>query len=245
MSIQELINEIEAQRSLMILVATGKASIDDVNDEYRARRQRILIGLMERGIEDTNPFTDLWRWYGKWRDEKLSSWASRREYVASIYDPLIDSIRQHQTKVGSDLFGEPTGWERVDRGISGIRRGVETASCEEEFQSIGLRCREILISLAQAVFDPTLHHTIDGVEPSETDAKRMLEAYFIRELAGGSNEEARRHARASLDLANSLQHRRTATFRDAALCAEATLATVNIVAIISGRRNLNREGNAT
>jgi hypothetical protein len=57
------------------------------------------------------------------------------------------------------------------------------------------------------------------------------------ELAGGINEAARRHAKATLDVANDLQHRRTATFRDAALCAEATTSVINLVAIISGRRN--------
>ena len=50
----------------------------------------------------------------------------------------------------------------------------------------------------------------------------MLNSYLATEIGGGSNTVARKHARASLDLANELQHKRTAEFRDAALCAEAT-----------------------
>ena len=65
----------------------------------------------------------------------------------------------------------------------------------------------------------------------------MLEAYIAEELKGKPNEEIRRHARASLDLANKLTHSRTADFRLAALCAEATNAVVNILSIISGRRD--------
>ena len=69
----------------------------------------------------------------------------------------------------------------------------------------------------------------------------MLNACFQRisavELAGGSNEVVRRHARASVDLAVELQHRRTATFREAALCAEATTSVINVIAIISTRRD--------
>jgi len=65
----------------------------------------------------------------------------------------------------------------------------------------------------------------------------MLSAYFLAELPGEGNEAARRHAKAALDLANALQHRRTATFRDAAMCAEATTSVINLVAIISGRRD--------
>jgi hypothetical protein len=38
-------------------------------------------------------------------------------------------------------------------------------------------------------------------------------------------------------LAVNLQHRRTATFRDAALCAEATRSVINVIALISGQRD--------
>ena len=68
----------------------------------------------------------------------------------------------------------------------------------------------------------------------------MLEGYIAKELSGSSNEEVRRHAKAALDLANSLQHRRTATFRDAGMCAEASSAVVNLIAIVSGRRDPNQ-----
>ena len=70
---------------------------------------------------------------------------------------------------------------------------------------------------------------------SETDAKRMLEAYIAASLAGTSNEHLRKHARAALDLALHLQHKRTASIRDAALCSEATTSVVNLIAIIDGR----------
>jgi hypothetical protein len=65
----------------------------------------------------------------------------------------------------------------------------------------------------------------------------MLEAYLATELAGGENKVARQHARAALDLANELQHKRTATFREAALCSEATAAVINLIAIMSGQRD--------
>ena len=87
------------------------------------------------------------------------------------------------------------------------------------------------------VFDPSRHPTHDGVAPSPTDAKRMLDAYIGVELSGGTNEEARRHARSTLDFAVALQHRRTASFRDAALCVESTISTVSIIAILAGRRD--------
>ena len=117
-----------------------------------------------------------------------------------------------------------------------LRRAVSP----EDFQAVGLFCRESLISLAQAVFDSSRHQSDDGVQPSATDSKRMLDAFFSAELSGGSNEETRRHARASASLADALVHRRTATYRDAALCLEATQSTANLVFIINGRSETER-----
>lgn len=137
-------------------------------------------------------------------------------------------------------MGEPpplTGWPRVDRTVDQIRNNLAAAQHEEQFQSIGLLCREALISLAQAVYIPERHTSIDGNTPSDTDARRMLEAYIVVELAGGPNEEARAHVRAALKLAVALQHRRTADFRQTAMCVEATAAVINVIAIASGRRD--------
>jgi hypothetical protein len=113
---------------------------------------------------------------------------------------------------------------------------LREASNEEQFQSVGHLCREALISAAQAVYDRSRHPPVDGVAPSPTDAKRMLEAFLAIELAGGEHATARKHAKAAFDLANELQHKRTAIFRHAARCAEATYSVIRIVAIVSGRR---------
>lgn len=134
------------------------------------------------------------------------------------------------------VFEEPTGWQKVDRQLQEVRLRLETAENEEQFQAVGLLCREVLISVAQEVFDTARHPTIDGAAASKTDAKRMLEGIFQAELTGKANEEARSHARAALGLALALQHKRTADFRTAALCAEGTSSVVNMLAVISGRR---------
>lgn len=136
----------------------------------------------------------------------------------------------------AEVFAEPTGWGKVDRQRQEVRLRLDTANTEEQCQAVGLLCREVLITLAQEVFDPTKHRSPDGVEPSDTDAARMLGGFFDGELGGHANEEARGHAKAALKLAVALQHRRTADFRMAALCSEATTSVINIVTILSGRR---------
>lgn len=235
MTDEELINEIEAQRGLMIAVSTGGPRIQEVNNQYIVRKRRIAEELQERGIADPNPHEDLWAWYGRWSAGDMPNWAARRAYVGAIYQSLLGQLRGGS--VAAQVFEEPTGWSRVDRGVYEIRRRLEQAQNEEQFQAVGLLCREALISLAQVVYDSQRHPVENGVVPSETDAKHMLDAYIAVELEGGGNEGARRHAKAALTLANELQHHRTATFRQAALCAEASTSVVNILAILSGRRD--------
>jgi hypothetical protein len=138
----------------------------------------------------------------------------------------------------AEVFSEPVGWPKVDRQIHTARQRLMVADNEEDYQTVGLLCREVLISLAETAYNPSTHRSLDGVEPSKSDAARMLEAYFQVELAGGANEESRAHAKAALKLAVALQHKRTASYRMAALCAEATVSVVNLVAILSGRRDL-------
>lgn len=148
-----------------------------------------------------------------------------------------------QTGGRVEVFEEPTGWPKVDRQMGEARDRLREALTEEQFQAVGLLCRETLISVAQAVFVPERHPTLDGVAASDTDAKRMLEAFIAAELAGNANEEARSHAKASLRLALALQHDRTADFKAAALCAEATASVVNIAGIISGARTPTARAN--
>jgi len=134
------------------------------------------------------------------------------------------------------VFEEPTGWVKVDRQIQEMRSRLDGASSEEQFQAVGLLCREILITVALEVYKPTHHPLIDEKTPSQTDARRMLEPIFEVELRGSANDEARTHAKAAMRLALALQHKRTADFKTAALCAEGTVSVVNMLAIIAGRR---------
>ena len=157
--------------------------------------------------------------------------------MSSLHQPLLDSLILRLQRGEIQPPQEPTGWKHVDRNVDKLVNGLAIAKDEEDFQAVGLHCREALISVAQAVYDPTEHPSFDGVDISKTDAKRMLESYLATKLAGKSNEVHRKFAKSAYQLAVDLQHKRTANFRDAALCAEATRSVVNIIAIISGQRD--------
>ena len=236
-SIKELLKQVELQKSLMISVSTGGPRIQTVDGEYKERKLEIASSLHDLWIEDPNPYPDLWSWYGKWSDGSLPTYQSRRQYISLLCQPLIESLAYRLHHSEPQPFKEPTGWERVDRNIDKIVNQIAKAENEEDFQLVGLLCREALISIAQAVYDPIDNPSLDGVEISETDAKRMLESYLVTELSGKSNEVPRKFAKTAYQLAVKLQHKRTASFRDAALCAEATRSIINTIAIISGQRD--------
>lgn len=127
---------------------------------------------------------------------------------------------------------QPTGWERVDRSIDEMKIRLEVANAEEQFQAIGMLGRETIITVAQQVFDRTLHKTDDGVEPSETDAKRMLDAFLGYELSGASNERTRKFAKSAVDMANHLTHDRMAMKRDASMCLASVTSVASLMKII-------------
>lgn len=228
----ELLVALEYLRNTMISVATGGPRINDVNAEFREAYGRVVSELAKRRIENPLLYGDLWEWYGRWSSGDLPTYQSRREFVANTFNPLATLIR-----TGREEAQLPTGWPRVDRTVGELRARLASARSEEQFQAVGLLAREALISTAQAVFNPERHPILDGRDVSPTDAKRMLEAYIAVELRGGANDNARKHARSALDLAVALQHKRTATFRDAAMCVEASTSVINLVAIVSGRRD--------
>jgi hypothetical protein len=187
----ELERLVEAQIDLMIAVATGGPRIQSKNDEYKKRREVLRAKLQFLGRRDPNSFPDLWAWYARWSSGDLPSYQDRREYVRALYRELLEDLAGAPAPSRSEPSREPTGWEKVDRTVDKVINSLGRATDEEEYQAVGLVCRECLISLAQAVFDPTKHRPTDGTEPRETDAYRMLEAYFSSEFSGAENQALR------------------------------------------------------
>ena len=87
------------------------------------------------------------------------------------------------------------------------------AKIVDEFQTVGLLCREIIISLGQLVYNKDVYEAVDSQNKpiGKTDGFRMLEAYFTYKLRG---------------------HERNATKKDMMLSVSATTALVNIIGIL-------------
>lgn len=230
-----LLPDLILHREMMVAVATGQQQIQEVDDYYIARQARLIEGCAAVGIKYDNPHTSLWDWFHFWKGQGMDTYADRRSYVRTLFAGPVSSAvgRVHNPSPVGER--EPTGWERVDRSLGKAKAQLSAASTEEEWQAIGLLCREVLISLGQAVFDPAVHGDKDeaGTRIGHTDARRQLFAWLHHQMPGGDNKEIRAHIKASIDLAVHLQHRRTATRQLAELCLEATSSAVSVVAIIA------------
>lgn len=228
---KELIEDLSSLSNTMISVSTGGQRIQDVNEAYKKTYSKVSKVLNKLKIQNPNQFSDLWEWYGKWSSGEMPKYSDRRTFIGSMYKNLIKTVEESET--GDAIEVEISGWVRIERSIREIRKRLIEAENEEQFQAIGLICRETIISLAQEIYIREKHPPIDNVEPGETDAKRMLEAYIAVELGGQENENTRKYAKASLALANELTHKRTATRKHARLCSSATTNLVNIIRIIN------------
>src|SRR5690606_33903956 len=140
-------------------------------------------------------------------------------FIRELYSSLVQTLMETEEAESISVTIDLKGWERLERSVQEIRKRQSEASKEEQFQVIGLLCRETIITLAQSVFIEEKHQILDHTKVSKTDAKRMLEAYIAVELSGSSNKILRQYARSTLDLANALTHKRTATKKDASLCS--------------------------
>lgn len=231
---ENLIKDIEYLKNTMVSVATGGHSIQDVNNEYKEKYQKVNKALQRLNIQNSNPYKDLWDWYGKWRSD-FPHYRERRAYIKELYDSLLQTLSEDEEPEMISVTVDLNGWERIERTIQQIKVQQSNANKEEQFQMVGLLCRETIITLAQTVYNPDKHITLEKITISKTDAKRMLESYISVELSGSSNETLRKYAKATLDLANELTHKRTATKKDSALCSTATLSLINFIGTIEGR----------
>jgi hypothetical protein len=226
----ELIDKINFLKNTMTSVSTGGQRIQDVNDEYKKLYREVTIEIKRLGLKNPNPYSDLWEWYGKWSSGEMPQYRDRRAYIIELFKPILSQLENHNNS--EELEVELTGWERIERSVGEVRLRLGEAQNEEQFQAVGLICRETIISLAQEVFDAEKHPTTDGVQPSSTDAKRMLDAYISNELPGKENEGLRRYAKSTNALANELTHKRTATLKLAKLCSSASINLVNLFRIL-------------
>lgn len=227
---------IETVRNIMVSVATGGNLIKEVDEKYKKLNNQISRDCKRLNLTYNNPYSDLWEWYGKWKAD-FSTYQERRTYINELFASTLAYFEESENYNNIETFVELDDWERIHRAITKIKRESVIAKNEEDFQTIGLLCREVIISLAQAVYNPVVHGAEDekGVIIGKTDSVRMIGNYISTELSGSSNDELRAYAKNTNKLANRLTHERNATKKDMLLSVSSTIALINFIGIIAGK----------
>jgi len=116
-----------------------------------------------------------------------------------------------------------TGWAAVDGQVAQLRRRLAVGRSPEDSQAVGLLCRDIMVTLADACHDPAKHGDVGA------SAVDRLNAVVDCLAPGEENQRLRKLLKATIDYANVVQHRRQGTLVEAGIVAEAAVAAVNLV----------------
>lgn len=230
---ESILKLIDEELNVLIKIGTGILRIQDVNDQYIKSHRYLCEVLKSMCLEQSNEYSDLWDWYNDYNYRKLSTYQSRRSFIKNLYQPLLAVIENSEYGESKLVKYEPTGWEKIDLAVQRMKDVLVDASITADFQSVGMYGRELLISLAQLVFNKNKHPSMDGTDIGNADSKRMLEAYINYCLKHKSHEREVKFAKSSIDFSNELTHNRTATAMDSELCYNAVISTVHIIRVLN------------
>ncbi|WP_254707622.1 MULTISPECIES: hypothetical protein [Rhodococcus] len=215
---------------------TGGAEISSDDSILVVRALKAVLGRLGITTFDL-PFRDFNTFYKYWRQEGASgSWQARRDILDEHFEPLHKVLDEREAGSITSTLATPisphkvTGWPRVDEEISELRRHFETASTQQDYSNVGNDCVSLLEALSATVYDHSRHQRGDDSEPPVASTKIRLERYIEVELVGSDNAELRKLARATIEVAQAVKHRRTTTSRtDAGIAADAVILLANML----------------
>lgn len=95
--------------------------------------------------------------YCRIRKEKLHV-KELRKSLRSIGISDFSQLNQYAEKESFiDLISNISDWDGIDEAITKIKENSSMADSEIEYQNIGNSCRNLVISVAQIVFNPDIH----------------------------------------------------------------------------------------
>jgi hypothetical protein len=139
------LKDVHALRALMIEIGTGKRRIDDTEGDYTALRSQVGARLRQCGIADPNIFVSLWDWYSYWKDNGLTSYQSRREYVNSFYKPVVNALEKATAEIAQQPGSTPAGFS-ARLGYATDRSEVPIAVREEAPEEL----RRTIVDIAES-----------------------------------------------------------------------------------------------
>ena len=116
------------------------------------------------------------------------------------------------------------------RKLRSIATLIDSATEIEDFQSIGVQSREILIELGNYVYDS--HMAGDQEQPQASNFKRKADLAIQFYLSGSDNADYRsiikKLTEATWDYANKITHSSSATYYEASTCVALCISLVGV-----------------
>jgi hypothetical protein len=95
-------------------------------------------------LEHVIMFDSLWDWYSFYKEQKLETYQSRRDFLREKYDTIIAVINNSDDAEISAIAYEPPGWEKIDESIDKIEN---TANSLGDYNSSTYK--EVLLFLSK------------------------------------------------------------------------------------------------
>ena len=115
------------------------------------------------------------------------------------------------------------------RKLKRIASQIDDAEEVEDFQAIGVQCREILIELGNNIYAPEMAG--EEEQPQASNFKKKAELFIKCSLDGGDNSDYRnimkKLTEATWDYACKLTHSQSTTFYEASTCVSLTMSLVS------------------
>lgn len=207
------------------------------SDESRLILQALLHALKRLGITDFDlPFRDFDAFKKHWkRNGGHGTWQVRREMLDEHFQPLHKNLETREAgsltwTLATAVSPHPvTGWPRVDQEMAEVRRHFNTASSQQDYSNVGNDCVAVLEALSAVIYFHDRHGEAGKDEPSIASTKARFDRFIEIELQGSENAYLRKLARASIELAQAVKHRReTATRTEAGIAADSVILLANI-----------------
>lgn len=236
---EDFIKDVTLLRDLLMDTSTGVKRIEHVNDEYILLYDKVDNVISKLDLENPNPFKTLWEAYSYW-SSNLVGYANRRVYFSNLYYELIKLVATSSDIDVVNIQLEYTNWDKINRTIADIKKQYNEAKTSAQFNGIGAMCRSVYNCLADTIYREEYHVDKTIPLPNDNQYKNKLLEFVVFKLGGKTNEDFRSHCKKTIDIADTLTHKKVATKQQAALTINAVISILNIITILN--EDLKNEG---
>lgn len=212
----------------------GSQILDD--DEMRLAVRAMQRTSARAGHEFTLPFRDHTGWRRWWnQNEAYGSWQARRDLLSRLFDEPYAALMAAQDRALDAVLAEAVsprdrlGWPEVDTEVGELRRRFRSASTPQDYRAVGNDCVHLTEVLSRKVYDHAIQGDEGSDEPPVQQTKTRLTRYIEARLPGRENQELRKFARASIELAQAVKHSGTPTRTEAGILADAVIMLANML----------------